>query len=148
VAKKRKTVPGRVPTGDTTAGDTTNELTLDDGLPANRRRSTRIPLRVWAENRGWEEFCMWLQAEDIKQDFAFCYRTSDLSSEGVFLETTTPLDKGTEMDLAFRLPGSERTIRAMAKWSAWWPAARSRRRGWRCSSKKWTRRTGPISMHS
>lgn len=92
--------------------DPTNELTLDDGTPANRRRSARVPLRIWAENRGWEEFCLWLRAEDIKQDFAFCYRTSDLSGEGVFLESTTPLEVGTEMDLSFRLPGSDKLLRA------------------------------------
>lgn len=92
--------------------DPTNELTLEDGHHANRRKSTRVPLRVWAENRGWEEFCLWLRAEDIKQDFAFCYRTTDLSSDGVFLETTTPLDVGVEMDLTFRLPGSEHVVHA------------------------------------
>ncbi len=87
-----------------------SELTLEDGASANRRRSQRIPIRVWAENRGFEEFSMWLAAEDIKQDFAFCYRTCDLSADGVFLETTTPLDVGTEMNLTFRLPGSERPL--------------------------------------
>lgn len=84
--------------------DPTNELVLDDGNPANRRKSPRIPLRVWAENKGFEEFCLWLQAEDIKRDFAFCYRTTDVSSEGLFLETTTPLEVGVEMDLHFKLP--------------------------------------------
>lgn len=84
--------------------DPTNELVLDDGNPANRRKSPRIPLRVWAENKGFEEFCLWLQAEDIKRDFAFCYRTTDVSGEGVFLETNTPLDLGVEMDLHFKLP--------------------------------------------
>jgi uncharacterized protein (TIGR02266 family) len=91
--------------------DPTNELTLGED-PANRRRSARIPLRVWAENRGFEEFCLWLAAEDISRDFAFCYRTTDLSSEGVFLETTTPLEIGVEMDLTFKLPGSERIVHA------------------------------------
>ena len=90
--------------------DPTNELTLEDGSNANRRRSPRVPVRVWAENRGFEEFSLWLAAEDIKQDFAFCYRTCDLSSDGIFLETTTPLDVGTEMNLSFRLPGSERPV--------------------------------------
>ena len=90
--------------------ETTNELTLEPGKSANRRRSRRVPMRVWAENRGFEEFCLWLAAEDIRKDFAFCYRTADLSSEGVFLETTTPLVVGTEMDLSFRLPGSQRTL--------------------------------------
>jgi len=95
--------------------DPTNELTLEDGKTANRRKSPRVTIRVWAESRGFEEFCLWLKAEDIKQDFAFCYRTSDLSAQGVFLETSTPLDRGTEMDLTFRLPGSERAIHAMGE---------------------------------
>ena len=100
-------------TTPTQNGDPTNELTLGvDEDPANRRKHPRVPLRVWAENRGFEEFCLWLQAEDISRDFAFCYRTTDLSSEGVFLETTTPLELGVEMDLTFKLPGSERIIHA------------------------------------
>lgn len=90
--------------------DSTNELTLEDGTGANRRRSPRAKLRVWAENRGFEEFCLWLAAEDIKHDFTFCYRTSDLSPEGIFLETSTPLPIGTEMNLSFKLPGAERAI--------------------------------------
>lgn len=90
--------------------DPTNELTLDDGGPANRRKSPRVPVRVWAENRGFEEFSIWLAAEDIRQDFAFCYRTCDLSADGIFLETTTPLDVGTEMNLSFKLPGGDRSV--------------------------------------
>ena len=70
---------------------------------------------MWAENRGFEEFCLWLAAEDIRHDFAFCYRTTDLSTDGVFLETTTPLDRGVEMDLTFRLPGSEREIHVLGE---------------------------------
>ena len=103
--------------------DPTNELTLDDGSSANRRRSPRVPVRVWAENRGFEEFSIWLAAEDIKQDFAFCYRTCDLSADGVFLETTTPLDVGVEMNLTFKLPGSEQPIHA------WGEVVRVSRRG-------------------
>lgn len=95
--------------------DPTNELTLEDGSPANRRRSARVPFRVWAENHGFEEFCIWLAAEDISKDFKFCYRTSDLSPEGVFLETNTPLEAGTEMDLAFRLPDDGREVRVQGE---------------------------------
>ena len=104
-------VPGMAPRSK----DPTHELTLAGGENANRRRSSRVKLRVWAQNDGLEEFSLWLRPEDIRRDFRFCYRTVDVSSEGVFLETTTPLDVGTEMDLAFRLPGSTRSIKAFGE---------------------------------
>lgn len=103
-----KDVPGLAPSR---RKEPTMELTLAGGERANRRRAKRAKLRVWAENEGFEEFSLWLRPEDIRQDFRFCYRTVDLSTDGVFLETQTPLDVGTEMDLAFRLPGARKTIK-------------------------------------
>lgn len=107
-----KTVPGMA---SPRRKEPTHELTLAGGGNANRRRARRAKLRVWAENEGLEEFSLWLRPEDIQQDFRFCYRTVDLSVDGVFLETQTPLDVGTELDLSFRLPGAPKKVKVFGE---------------------------------
>lgn len=42
-------------------------------------------------------------------------RTLDISHGGIFLATDEPLEIGERIDMAFRLPGSENTIRAVGK---------------------------------
>jgi uncharacterized protein (TIGR02266 family) len=108
---QNKTIPGVVHASK----EPTVELTLHGNENANRRRNPRVKLRVWAENEGLEEFSLWLRPEDIKKDFRFCYRTVDVSAEGVFLETQSPLEVGTEMDLAFRLPGVANPVKAFGE---------------------------------
>lgn len=108
---QNKTIPGVVHK----SREPTLELTLPGNTRMNRRKSARVKLKVWAENNGLEEFSMWLRAEDIRRDFRFVYRTFDVSYEGVFLETATPLDIGTEMDLSFKLPGGDRAIEAFGE---------------------------------
>jgi len=108
---QNKTIPGIVHK----SREPTVELTIPGDMQMNRRKSPRVKLKVWAENNGLEEFSMWLRAEDIRRDFRFVYRTFDVSAEGVFLETGTPLDVGTEMDLSFKLPGGASLIEAFGE---------------------------------
>ena len=42
-------------------------------------------------------------------------RTLDISHGGIFFATDEPLDIGERIDMAFKLPGAEETIRAVGK---------------------------------
>ena len=78
-----------------------------------KRLHRRASLKVWATSR--DEALEWIEPEDMRDDIAFCYNTSDISKGGIFLETQSPLPLGTEMELEFELPGVEETMKVKGR---------------------------------
>jgi Tfp pilus assembly protein PilZ len=68
-----------------------DDLDLDQHEDAPRRRFHRLPLRLWTEGR-----------MDDRLDFHNC---SNLSEEGMFIESPEPYDCGVEVTIEFNLPG-------------------------------------------
>lgn len=67
-----------------------DDLDLDQ-RQEQRRRHPRVAMRVWTEERVGERL-----------DFHNC---SNVSAEGIFVETPDPYPLGTRMQLQFNLPG-------------------------------------------
>ncbi len=74
-------------------------------MSIDKRKSQRAGIKVWAENNSQNEVALWL-GEDFENltEFTFCYSTRNISSSGIFLETQTPLDLESILDLEFILP--------------------------------------------
>ena len=75
-----------------------DDLDLDQREGDARRRSQRLPLRLWTEGRVQERL-----------DFHNC---SNLSEDGMFIENPEPYDVGTEVNIEFNLPGIQEPIAA------------------------------------
>jgi uncharacterized protein (TIGR02266 family) len=81
--------------------DPTDDLELDRRSDAGRRDALRIPLRIWAEGRveGRVEF----------------YNCSNVSTGGLFLESTEPWPLDTRLTVEFQLPDDGPPMRAIAE---------------------------------
>ncbi len=79
-------------------GENDDDLDLDQRDEAARRRFHRLPLRLWTEGR-----------VDDRLDFHNC---SNLSEEGMFIESPEPYELGTEVTIEFNLPGIHDPISA------------------------------------
>lgn len=66
-----------------------------------RRTTVRLSLKLWTEGR-----------VDGRLDFHNC---SNLSVGGIFIENTTPYDKGKEVQVEFNLPGVFDSIKVTGK---------------------------------
>jgi len=73
------------------AGQNDDDLDLDQRDPNARRRFHRLPLRLWTEGRIAERL-----------DFHNC---SNLSEEGMFIESPQPYEVGAQVSIEFNLPG-------------------------------------------
>ncbi|MBN2695392.1 PilZ domain-containing protein [bacterium] len=74
-------------------------------MSIDKRKNQRAGIKVWAENNNQNEVALWL-GEEFKNlpEFTFCYSTRNISSSGIFLETKTPLDLESLLELEFTLP--------------------------------------------
>jgi len=81
-----------------------------------KRQGERVGLRVWADNNSEHEIALWL-GEDFatRDDFKFCYSSTNISKTGMFLETMTPLEINDVLNLEFSMPGTEKSISVTAK---------------------------------
>ena len=73
-----------------------DDLDLDQRDDDTRRRFHRLPLRLWTEGR-----------IDDRLDFHNC---SNLSIEGMFIESPEPYELATEVTIEFNLPGVHEAI--------------------------------------
>lgn len=80
--------------GFTHAGD--DDVDLDQRDESARRRFHRLPLRLWTEGR-----------IDDRLDFHNC---SNLSEDGMFIESPEPYQVGTEVTIEFNLPGVHEAV--------------------------------------
>jgi hypothetical protein len=76
---------------------------LDELLEVPRRRVVRVPLRLDV----WSRFDP--TAEPLLGSIV------DISIKGILLETAEPVEVGTKLDLAFRLPGDTTDLRIVAQ---------------------------------
>lgn len=83
-------------------------------MSSDNRRSLRAPVNIWVRNVAKNEVRLWLDEETLTSDFSFCYTTQDISAGGLFLESDTPLDVNSELQLEITLPG-EPPFRVAAK---------------------------------
>ena len=72
-------------------GENDDDLDLDQRNTDARRKFHRLPLRLWTEGR-----------MDDRLDFHNC---SNLSVEGMFIESPEPYAVGAEVNIEFNLPG-------------------------------------------
>ncbi len=82
-----------------------------------RRRKERVDIQVWVSNNSLEEIREWLGEEFIGKDidFKFCYSSEDISENGIFLKTETPLEIGSLLDLDFKFPDLEDNVQVKGR---------------------------------